>query len=80
MYVSAMVLLEELIDEQKNDEDLITGCVGGAILRDEYLKKITDAGFQLKKVIDDEDISRRQYKSLPVESLKLVTKKKVNRR
>ena len=80
MYISDMVLLEELTDEQKNDEDLIAGCVGGAILRDEYLKKITEAGFQLKKVIDDKDISRRQYKGLPVESLKLVAKKKNNRR
>lgn len=80
MYISDMVLLQELTEQQRNDEDLIAGCVGGAILRDEYLKKITDAGFQLKKVIDDQDISRRQYKGLPVESLKLVAKKKGNRR
>jgi arsenite methyltransferase len=75
MYISDMVLLKELTEEQKNDEDLIAGCVGGAILRDEYLTKITDAGFKLKKVIDDKKISKKQYKGLPVESLKLVARK-----
>lgn len=75
MYISDMVLLQELTEEQRNDEGLIAGCVGGAILRDEYLKKIIDAGFHIAKVIDDKGIAERQYKSLPVESLKLVARK-----
>jgi arsenite methyltransferase len=75
MYVSDMVLLEELTEEQRKDEDLISGCVGGAILRDEYLEKIKDAGFHLKKVIDDKGISKKQYQGLPVESLKVVAEK-----
>jgi len=76
MYISDMVLLKELTEEQRNDDDLIAGCVGGAILRDEYLRKVTEAGFQIKKVIDDKAISKKQYKGLPVESLKLVAKKR----
>jgi arsenite methyltransferase len=76
LYISDMVLLKELSKEQKNDKDLIAGCVGGAILRDEYLDKIREAGFRLRKIIDDKGVARRQYKGLPVESLKLVAKKR----
>jgi len=75
MYVSDMVLLKELTEEQRNDEELIAGCVGGAILRDEYLKKITDAGFRIRKVLENKDISKKQYQGLPVESLKVVAGK-----
>jgi arsenite methyltransferase len=75
MYVSDMVLLQELTEEQRNDEDLIAGCVGGAILRDEYLKMITDAGFRIRKVLENKDISKKQYQGLPVESMKVVAGK-----
>jgi arsenite methyltransferase len=33
MYISDMVLLKELTREQREDEDLISGCVGGAVLK-----------------------------------------------
>ncbi|MFA5312686.1 MAG: arsenite methyltransferase [Methanomassiliicoccales archaeon] len=72
MYVSDMVLLEELTEEQRNDKDLITGCVGGAILRDDYLGLLRAAGFQLDSVSDDKGTGERQYQKLPVESLKIV--------
>lgn len=75
MYISDMVLLEELTEEQRNDEDLITGCVGGAILRDDYLELLRDAGFHLDRVSDDIGIAERQYRDLPVESLKIVAVK-----
>ena len=32
MFISDIVLLEELTQEQRNDEALIAGCVGGAVL------------------------------------------------
>jgi ArsR family transcriptional regulator len=77
MYISDMVLLKELTEEQRADEDLISGCVGGAILKDEYLGHIVSAGFQMKKITEDKKISKRQYKGLPVESVKIVATKPV---
>jgi ArsR family transcriptional regulator len=75
MFISDMVLLKELTEEQRADEDLISGCVGGAILRDEYLELITTAGFEIKNVADDKGIAKKQYKGLPVESLKVAASK-----
>lgn len=71
MLVSDMVLLKELSTWQRKDKKLIAGCVGGAVLKDEYLKMIKDAGFRVKVVSEDRKISKRQYGSLPVESLKI---------
>ena len=75
IYISDMVLLEELSEEQRSDEDLISGCVGGAILKDEYLKLMKKAGFRISNVSEDADIGRRQYRGLPVESAKIVAEK-----
>ncbi len=75
MYISDMVLLKELTEEQRADENLISGCVGGAILKDDYLSRIRDAGLQIKSVKEDKGISKRQYRGLPVESLKVVAVK-----
>ncbi|MBC8495073.1 arsenite methyltransferase [archaeon] len=71
MFVSDIVLLKELSEKQKNDKDLISGCVGGALLRDEYLAKIKNAGFQVKILGEDIDISKRQYNGIALESLKI---------
>ena len=71
MYVSDIVLLEELAEEQRNDEELIAGCVGGALLKDDYLQIITDAGFNYKILDEDKDISKRQYQGINLESLKV---------
>jgi ArsR family transcriptional regulator len=75
MYISDMVLLKELTKEQRADEDLISGCIGGAILKDEYLGHISAAGFQVEKIAEDKGISKKQYKGLPVESMKIVAVK-----
>lgn len=75
MYISDMVLLEELTEEQRNDKDLITGCVGGAILKNDYLNLIKQAGFHLDNILEDKKISKVQYQGLPVESLKVVANK-----
>ncbi len=71
MFVSDIVLLGELSEEQKNDKDLITGCVGGALQRNDYLNKIKNAGFKVKILGEDEDISKRQYDGILLESLKI---------
>ncbi|MFA6603388.1 MAG: arsenite methyltransferase [Patescibacteria group bacterium] len=75
MYLSDIVLLEDLTAEQRGDEELIAGCVGGAVLRDEYLKKIARAGFKVKILSEDKDISKRQYQGIPLESLKVEARK-----
>lgn len=71
MYLSDMVLLAELPNDLRNDKDLLAGCVAGALLREEYLRLLNDAGFSVEILNEDPEISERQYESLPVESLKL---------
>ena len=71
LYVSDIVLLEELTDEQRSDDELIAGCVGGALLKDDYLKIINDAGFNYNILDEDKDISKRQYNGINLESLKV---------
>ena len=75
MYISDIVLLDNLTKEQKENEELIAGCVGGALLRDDYLKIIKDAGFEVRILSEDKDISKRQYQGIPLESLKIEAKK-----
>lgn len=76
IYLSDIVLLENLPDELKNDEELLAGCVGGALLRDDYLDIIKKAGFEVKILSEDKDISKRQYQGIPLESLKIEAIKK----
>lgn len=71
IYNSDIVLLGDISDEQKSNDELIAGCVGGALLKDEYLKIIEDAGFKIKILSEDKDISKRQYQGIPLESLKI---------
>jgi ubiquinone/menaquinone biosynthesis C-methylase UbiE len=69
MYISDIVLLEELSEEQKNDEDLLVGCVAGAIMKEEYLEKIKKAGFEIEETRENKDISKEQYGGINLESL-----------
>lgn len=71
LFVSDIVLLGDLTPEQRADEELIAGCVGGAILRDDYLQLMKQAGFTVRVLDDDRNISKRQYDGLPLESLKV---------
>ena len=75
MYVSDIVLLEELTEEQKNDEDLVAGCVGGALLKEDYLKIIRDAGLNYRIISEDKEISKIQYQGIPLESLHIEASK-----
>lgn len=69
MCVSDIVLLEELPENIKNNEALIAGCVGGALLKDAYVDIIKQAGFKVNVLNENKGISKRQYQGLPLESL-----------
>jgi len=71
IYLSDIVLLEDIPEDIKNNEELLAGCVGGALLRDSYLDIIKKAGFEIKILSEDKDISKRQYQGIPLESLKI---------
>ncbi len=71
MYVSDIVLLERLSEEQLEDDNLLTGCVAGALLKQDYLKAIKQTGFNVKVLSEDTDLSRTQYNGLPIESIKI---------
>lgn len=71
MFVSDIVLLDELTENQKKDEDLIAGCVGGALLKETYVNIVKKIGFKIKILSEKKDISKKQYNNLPVESLNL---------
>ncbi|HBK34985.1 arsenite S-adenosylmethyltransferase [Candidatus Uhrbacteria bacterium RIFOXYA2_FULL_40_9] len=69
LYVSDIVLLSELSDEQRHNEELLTGCVAGALLKEEYLQKILDAGFLIEIKKENKKISKQQYQGIDLESL-----------
>jgi SAM-dependent methyltransferase len=71
MFVSDIVLLGTLTHEQLNDEDLLSGCVAGALQKDDYLAKIEQACFKVNIVSEDKEISETQYQGLALESLKI---------
>lgn len=75
MYVSDMVLLADLPEELQDDEDLLAGCVAGAVMKDEYIGLMEKAGLKVEVLSEDREISDRQYGGLPVESLKLKARK-----
>lgn len=69
IYLSDIVLLKELTEEQRNNKQLISGCVAGALLRDDYLNKIKGAGFGVKVLYENTGISKTQYNGIPLESI-----------
>lgn len=69
MFVSDIVLLEELSEEQGNDQELISSCVGGALLKPDYIDKIKKAGFKVEILNENKEISKKQYRNIPLESL-----------
>lgn len=69
IYLSDIVLLGELTEKQRNNESLITGCVAGALLKEDYLNKIKNAGFKVKILYENKNISKEQYDNIPLESI-----------
>jgi SAM-dependent methyltransferase len=77
IYLSDIVLLKKLSEKQKNDKDLLSGCVAGALVKKDYLHKIKNAGFEVKILAEDKEISERQYQGIALESIKLEATKKI---
>jgi SAM-dependent methyltransferase len=75
MYVSDIVLLGELTEEQKNNPYLLTGCVAGAFSKEDYLAIVKKAGFTVNILGEDKEISKTQYNGIPLESLKIEASK-----
>lgn len=71
IFVSDIVLLRELTEEQRNNENLIAGCVGGALLKNDYISIVKDVDFQVKILNENKSISKEQYQGIPLESLLL---------
>jgi ubiquinone/menaquinone biosynthesis C-methylase UbiE len=71
MYVSDIVLLGQLTEEQQNNVDLLTSCVAGALHKDDYINKIQQTGFTVKITDENKKINKTQYKNLPIESIKI---------
>lgn len=69
--VSDIVLLQELAPAQRADEDLIAGCVGGAIMKDEYINRVRQAGFRVTVISENAEISKQQYRGIALESMLL---------
>ena len=69
IYLSDIVLLEELSGEQRDDENLLAGCVAGALLKEDYLDKIKSAGFNVRILSENKEISKKQYNGIALESL-----------
>lgn len=69
--VSDIVLLQELTPEQREDEGLIAGCVGGALLKNEYINIVKRTGLQVSVLSENKEISKQQYQGVPLESLML---------
>lgn len=71
MYVSDIVLLGSLTNEQKNNPNLLVGCVSGALPKEDYLATIAEVGFKVSILSEDREISKKQYNGIPLESLKI---------
>ena len=56
MMISDMVLLKELPDAIKKVPEMYTGCVAGAVLKDEYIKLIKEAGFVNVTVVEERSL------------------------
>ena len=61
LMVSDIVLLKELPDLIKNSPEAYVGCISGAMMRDEYLGAIKEAGFQEVRIVGET--------SFPLESI-----------
>ncbi len=53
LMVSDIVLLKELPVQVRNSVEAYIGCLSGAVMKDEYLEAIEDAGFNDVKMIDE---------------------------
>ncbi len=71
MYLSDIVLLKELSEKQRNDKNLLSSCVAGALLKENYLDAIKKAGFSVCVLSENKEISKQQYQGIALESLSI---------
>jgi SAM-dependent methyltransferase len=57
LMISDIVLLKELPEFIKESVEAYTGCISGAILKEEYIKIIKETGFQDVKIVDEITVS-----------------------
>ena len=51
--VSDIILLKELPESVRNSAEAIAACVGGALMKDEYLAAVVSAGFENVEVVSE---------------------------
>jgi SAM-dependent methyltransferase len=56
LMISDIVLLKELPERIRSSIEAYVECVSGALLRDEYIEAINEAGFQQVKIIDETSV------------------------
>jgi len=61
LMVSDIVLVKPLPEELENDEELLVSCVGGAILKEEYLDLLREAGFSDIKIHEEMPAFLKDY-------------------
>jgi arsenite methyltransferase len=57
LMVSDIVILKDLPENILNSIDAYTGCVAGAIKKDDYLAAIEKSGFEAVKVVEESSFS-----------------------
>jgi hypothetical protein len=66
MVVSDIVLNRPLPEDVKSSDDLYTSCIAGALLRQEYLDAIRQAGFEAVEVLADRTYTTKQVRGDPI--------------
>jgi len=66
MMVSDIVLTGELPENVKNSVAAYTGCIAGALERDDYLAAIRAAGFERVEVVAETGVSADLWASIPI--------------
>lgn len=67
--VSDILLMRELPPELKDDMEAWSACFSGALLEQDYLQAIEDAGFESAKVVDRHVYSEEQLRSYTTTTL-----------
>jgi len=57
--VSDIVILKDLPENIRNSIDAYTGCIAGAIKKDEYIVAIEKSGFEAIKVVEESSVNRQ---------------------
>jgi len=59
--VSDMVILKELPQNIKESAEMYAGCIAGALMKDDYIVKITKAGFKNINIIKEDPVRVTNY-------------------